>query len=209
MCGCIAADGRVYSVKFAGRIVHECPIQGEKIVGDSGNVEGRVAALQAITTQLEQLLWLAHKLQLAPLITSLHTFIHSSVVMRGSMLHGHLDSMFTQRVKEAALCNSQTLSAQQWINSIVAQPAAITDEMERGFEAPLLAPLGGSDAAPEWQFQARLTRPYLGLPAGTEVEARLDLGEGILYVGELPLLVQLLVGPAACSAQNKATLMGG
>jgi hypothetical protein len=199
----------VYCYHGRLELVQHNPVEGEFKVITFSNVEAADAARKALTTQLEALLWLAHKMQLAPLISSLHNFIHSSVAVRNGLLRGCLNEVFTDRVKEAALGTAHSSTAQQWVNNIVAQPAAITG-MDRLYEAQLLEPVNeDEDACPVWQFRARLCRPYLGLSAGTEVDVRLDLDNGMLHIGEVTLFTQLLVGPSVHGPEDQDELMGG
>jgi hypothetical protein len=108
--------------------------------------ETKKAALQALTTQLEQLLWLAHKMQLVPLIASLQTFIFNNTAVQEGILRGWLGKVFTPRVQEAALGPGRTTGAQEWTNSILAQPAAVYTNSacdSRSYEHWLLEPCGG------------------------------------------------------------------
>jgi hypothetical protein len=173
--------------------------------------EAQQAALGELCTQLEQLLWLAYKLQLAPLISTLHGFIFNSTITEDSFLRGNLQKVFTPRVLEAALGPRQSTAAREWINSIVAQPAAVytlASGTDRPHEQWLLEPCGGGGALPDLPFIARLKRPFLGLPTGVEVEVTLSLDSGLLHVGDFNVPVQLLLGPAVCSDSDHVALMG-
>lgn len=201
-----AADGSAYSfgvVPGTHRLIHELTSQE---VYDYASEESMDAALQVLATQLEALLWVAHKMQLAPLISALHTLIHSNVAMSQGVLRGFLGRVLTPRVQEAALGPGRTTtSTREWINSIVTQPAAVS-EHQQPHQGWLLQPLDNTEDF--WHFEARLTRRYLGMPAGTEVEVHLDLSNGCMHIDGTPLSMQLLLGPAVLSEHDHSLLMG-
>jgi hypothetical protein len=210
MCLAGAADGRAYSwegTQEPFELMEEHLTKDGVLQAAFRSTAGKAAALQALTTQVEQLLWLAHKMQLAPLIGTLHTFIHSSVVMDHGLLRGSLGSVFTPRVQEAALGPGHTTGAQEWINSITSRPAAIAKN-PRNYKDRLLKPCSGSEVPDKWTFKAELTRSYLGSPAGTQVDVSVSLEKAYMRIGEVKLPIQLLVGPAACSPADSRRLLG-
>jgi hypothetical protein len=201
------ADGGVYSfrdmpddgeMEYEERnwLMHNPVSQHHKFVALLRPTDYKLTSLQQVTTQLEPLLWLAHKMQLAPLISSLQDFIHSSVVMEDGLLRkGCLSQVFTPRVLEAALGPGCTTGAREWMDSIVAQPVTVSGKTGQ-WSTPLLEPCSGQPARP-YSFRARLTRKYLGMAAGTEVEVKVSLEEGRMRIGRIDVPVQLLVGPDA------------
>jgi hypothetical protein len=136
---------------------------------------------QQVAAQTEQLLWLAYRLQLQPLVQCLHAFIRTCCLFDISLLRGRLDVVFTHRVLEAIGVSSLTCCKGAWINSVLCQDISFSDSIAG---AALLQPVGAAAAERGQQivFDAVLKSEILGIAAGTQVKLRLDIFRGRLYI---------------------------
>ncbi|KAF6245558.1 hypothetical protein COO60DRAFT_1650237 [Scenedesmus sp. NREL 46B-D3] len=78
----------------------------------------RLAFEEQVAAQTEQLLWLAHKLQLQPLVQRLYGFIRSLSYLPTSVLHDEGDDVFSSRVLEMAGVASLPAGKQMLLNSV-------------------------------------------------------------------------------------------
>uniref|UniRef100_A0A383V7L2 Uncharacterized protein n=1 Tax=Tetradesmus obliquus TaxID=3088 RepID=A0A383V7L2_TETOB len=149
---------------------------------DIGEPAGEAAMQECcrqVAKQTEQLLWLAYRLQLAPLIDKLHEFVRSG---SDGLLTGLRDAVFTERVLDAAL-GSNRLGRDAWIAHVVHHVHAPAAGGPRAlFKAVDLTDEDDPEAR-SGAFRAVLQRDFLGAPAGTEVEVAYDLSTGWFNIG--------------------------
>lgn len=135
---------------------------------------------QQVAAQTEQLLWLAYRLQLAPLIEELHVFLRLTMPVVDGVLEHHVDAVFTERVLDAAL-GSNKLGKDAWIMQILHHVHALAP----GSKHALFKPIGlTAEQQQRTSFRAVLQREFFEAPAGTEIEVTFDLlGTGHVYIG--------------------------
>jgi len=164
-----------------------------------------------VAQQVGGLLYVAHQLQLQPLLHKLHDFIFWSTQSSTSVLYGVLQMVFTDEVLEVALGNS-TLSKETYISSVLARP--ITPAFKSGSTGLFKAidPTTGQSGA--LSFRAQLLQDFAGRQRGEHVDVTLELPTyGHLYPSlvidagshNLRLPAQLLIGGIV---QNESELHG-
>jgi hypothetical protein len=156
--------------------------------------------------QLEQLLFLAHSMQLQPLIHRLHRFLSTNAANAAgtAILYGVLGQVFTPRVITAALGPAAAAAdgaaaaetRKRWISSVLTQPVGFV--AGTGWSQQLLKPVGlPSKLQAPWKFMAELQQDWLGSKKGDTVPVELDLFDSsTVTIGPNMWGVQLLVGPA-------------
>jgi hypothetical protein len=161
---------------------------GEPIPGELAgvNAQDKQAAVRAVTAQLEQLLYLAYHLQLAPLQEVLHGFTRRACAFSNSLLYGHMEAVLTPRVVQASV--DADVAKPALLQVLVGQAAVL------GGRGGLLAPAGGPQSSVV-QFQATLAQPLPGANPGEVVDVQLDLSGYTLKVDGRAYGLQLVIGP--------------
>jgi hypothetical protein len=163
--------------------------------------------IQQVAQQTEELLWWAYRLQLPTLADKLHAFVRHNAAFTNSILRGHLQHVFTDRVLDAALGPNQ-MGRNTWINAVLSEPAASVTGS--ALVSSLLVPENADAVKPfnNMVFRAKLARPYMGAAAGSVVDVTLSLFDNsIACMGGGGLVAQLQLGPHLNPASHKA-LMG-
>jgi hypothetical protein len=147
--------------------------------------EEQQAFKQQVAAQTEQLLWLAHKLQLQPLVLHMHHFIRALSCFTNSLLRD-ADAVFTPRVLEAAGVSNLPDGKQVLANSVVGEVLQLSDIAVTGLSYEQRQPL---------KFNAVLQGSSLRFPQGA-VPVELDLFDrSVIKVGVSTFNVQLRIGP--------------
>jgi hypothetical protein len=165
--------------------------------------EKRAEFVQQVAAQTEQLLWLAYRLQLQPLVQHLHTFIRSSAMFSSSLLRNQLDAVFSQRVLEAADISSLSSGKQQWVDSILSETISFASEPLLQTDTTLKPEgLSVSQMSPMSFTATVVTGSVMSKPPDSRVEIELDLfRRGVIRIGRHFHPVQLRIGPQYKSQQ--------
>ncbi|WIA39973.1 hypothetical protein OEZ86_013403 [Tetradesmus obliquus] len=126
-----------------------CPGEGDYVIDDlqverypyggysytyigqkAANSEQQDAFIEQVAAQTEQLLWLAYRLQLEPLMQRLHSFVRSSCLYANSILRGRVDDVFTPRVLEAAGTSGMAASKQAVVDGVLLQEFVFGEDAE-------------------------------------------------------------------------------
>jgi hypothetical protein len=151
----------------------------------AASAEERQAFMQQVAAQTEQLLWLANKLQLQPLLQHLGRFIQALSHYPESVLRGVLDAVFTPRVVEAAGVTGLPGGKQMLMNQVLREVLGLSSitGLTEGQQQPL-------------KFEAVLHSTSLCIPHGVKVAVELDLfGNSLIKLGANMFPVQLRIGP--------------
>jgi hypothetical protein len=179
--------GRCYlfSVVEEGYQLYQCAPchlkQGEDIGEPTVSAAAMQEFCQQVATQTEQLLWLAYRLQLAPIIDRLHGIIRLTTPLPGGVLDGLADTVFSAHVLDAKL-GSNKLGKDAWIAHILQN----VHGLKPGSFNALFKPVDLSDEAIEpVVFKAILQREFFGAPAGTLLDVKFELlTSGRVSIGE-------------------------
>jgi hypothetical protein len=160
--------------------------------------EEQRAFKQQVAAQTEQLLWLAYKLQLQPLVLHMHHFIRTLSCFRNSLLRD-ADAVSTPRVLEAAGVANLPDGKQLLVNSVVGEVLQLSDiavtELSDEQRQPLM-------------FNAVLQSSSLRFLQGAAqhaVPVELDLfGSSTIRVGISSYNVQLRIGPHHAAPKKDA-----
>jgi hypothetical protein len=150
---------------------------------------------QNMAQQTEALLYQAHRLQLQPLVSRLHTFIASSTHVKDGILFGQLASVFTVRVFEIVLPGQATQADKDaWVSTALSLPCGFkllpsVNFLLQRTSAPTVSRAG------TLRFGAKLRKRFMGGRAGADVNVTLDLFEqSQITIGRVKYPVQLLLG---------------
>jgi hypothetical protein len=172
-------------------------LEPEGVGQPAASNEQKQAFKQQVAAQTEQLLWLAYRLQLQPLVHHLHGFIRSSCLSPISLLHGQEAAVITPRVLEAAVASGKHGVWQAVADSVRRQDVAFTDDAMLGDTAAFLAPLTLTQQQKQpLEFDAMLHADVMGIASGTKVRVYLDLfGESSIHLNQDIHTVRLRIGP--------------
>jgi hypothetical protein len=171
-----------------------------------GSEEEERVVVQQVATQVEQLLFIAHKLQLPALQQKLHDFLVANIFDASYLLYGYLGSVLTDRVLEAAVDKQQL--RQLAVNSMITQTCGFLGQMHA---EQVLEPL---DLTARQQlplkFKATLLRDAFGYAQGQSVSVELQLFGQLPYsrIGSQYYVAQLLVGSLVWDAESLQAVMG-
>jgi hypothetical protein len=101
-----------------------CPFGGSTAtrVGEAAaNSKQMEDFTQQVAAQTEQLLWLAYRLQLEPVVKRLHGFIQALCMYHNSVLNSRVNDVFTPRVLEAAGASGMAASRQAVVGCVLPQ----------------------------------------------------------------------------------------
>jgi hypothetical protein len=165
-------------------------------VGTAASMEERSAFMSQLAAQVEQLLFIAYKLQLEQLLGKVNKFLASSMVFGdfNPLLWGLRDTIFSKRVMDAAAVSPEGKSA--LIHDTVRVMCGFSQQWDL---KQLLEPVDlPQDAKQPLKFKAVLKEAAFGLPAGCVVQAELDLfGLSTMTLdGVGQIWVQLCLNPA-------------
>jgi hypothetical protein len=151
---------------------------------------------QQVAAQVEQLLWLAYRLQLEQLVEWLHRFIRSLCLFKASLLRNRED-VYSRRVAEAAGASGMGMILQALKHSVLTQEVALS--RAAAAHMAVLEPLGlTAQQKQPLVFNAMLRGDVLGIPQGTKVQVQLDLfGRSMLRINGDDHDVHLRVGNRA------------
>jgi hypothetical protein len=161
---------------------------------------------QQVAAQVEPLLYLAYRLQLAPLQQVLHTFIRSCMRHSLGLLYGHMRRVLSQRVMEAALASGAAQEAM--LHMLAGERVVCGSGSRRHAEGAdvLLAPVEMGLHDFKEPFQAAVKRVPGGDP-GDVISVSLDLAGSAVQVGPVRHHCQLLIGaPLGTPALRQAAL---
>jgi hypothetical protein len=152
-----------------------------------------------VAAQTEQLLWLAYRLQLQPLVQHMHNFIQNASFFTGSVLRDVHDAVFTARVLEAAGVASLPDGKQMLINSVLEELITLVDSIAAG-QAHLRPTSLTQQQRQPLKFDAVVNCSRLCSRADTTVAVELDLfGNSTIRVGANRFSVQLRIGPGVAT----------
>lgn len=155
-------------------------LPGSTRVGYLPDYEEHLLELKVkVAQQVGGLLYIAHQLQLQPLIQTLHDFIFWSTKGEFSVLYGVLQMVLTDELLEVPLGNS-TLSKDTYISSVLARP--ITPAFP-GDSTGLFKPVATTTGQPSvLSFRAELMQDFAGRQKGELVDLTLEISRwGHLY----------------------------
>jgi hypothetical protein len=148
-----------------------------------------------VAAQTEQLLCLAYKLQLQPLVLHMHHFIRALHLSPNSLLND-ADAVFTPRVLEAAVVSNLPDGKQLLVNGVVGEVLQLSDIAVTGLSDEQRQPL---------KFNAVLQSSSLRILQGAAVPVELDLfGRSTIKVGKNTYAVQLRIGPHHAAPKKDA-----
>jgi hypothetical protein len=144
---------------------------------------------QQVAAKTEQLLWLAYKLQLQPLVLHMHHYIRALSWFYTSLLRD-ADAVSTPRVLEVAGVANLLNGKQLLVNSVIGEVLQLSDIAVTGLSDEQRQPL---------KFNAVLQGSSLRTPQGATVPVELDLfgsshGRSLITVGANTFDVQLRIG---------------
>ena len=169
----VETDGKAYY--FRQLQLRQCSLTAKQNLGLPVGVEQADAFIKQLVAQTEQLLYLAYKLQLEPLIDRLQAFVRYNNQYNSSLFDSQVDTLFSPRVLEAALGSNQ-LGKEAWINNIVTERCCFS---KLHHTKRLLKPINlTSEQKQPIEFEAELQRNFMGTPKGTVVAVRLDMLSG-------------------------------
>jgi hypothetical protein len=141
---------------------HRTPTDYGHIGDPALDQDHKLAFITSIAQQTEQLLYLAHKLNLDPLVTRLHTFLSGCCHGDYSLMYGSLGRVLTPRVLDEASKSQPGFDSHAWVSSMLTQPCGLTSGPYH--VGQLLKPLRFSDRD-ERRSLSPLRVPY-GLRGG-------------------------------------------
>jgi hypothetical protein len=171
------------------------------VAGPTADEAQKQSFAQQLVAQLEPLLYLAYRLQLAPLQEALHCFIRNSTSCGNAILYGHMRPVLTQRLIQAAA--DSDVGRDALLQLLVAQRGSLAGEVDG-----LLEPVDAAFRAPVVEFKAKIKKPLPGLTPGDVVDVELDLNECRLKVGGIVHRMQLLVGSVVDTAPRMQVMLG-
>jgi hypothetical protein len=178
-CGTSQKLLRQPDVRQPGTYIQEAPA--------AASAEERQAFKQQVAAQTEQLLWLAHKLQLQPLLQHLIRFVQTLSHFTRSVLRDVLNEVFTPRVVEAAGVAGLPGGKQMLMNEVLGEVFTLKGSSITGLTEEQRQPL---------KFEAVLPKTLLGIPGGSQVAVELDLlGRSMVKLGANKFQLQLRIGP--------------
>jgi hypothetical protein len=156
------------------------------------SAEERKAFKQQVAAQTEQLLWLAYRLQLQPLVQHLHNFIQALSHFAQSLLRNKCEAVFTSRVLEAAGVASLPGGKQMLVDSVRGELLKLNGDTTLAS----LQPVGLTEQQRQpIKFDAQLHCSALK-QQGVSVAVELDLfDKSTIKLGHNTFAVQLRVGP--------------
>jgi hypothetical protein len=167
----------------------------------AAGLQQKQSLVHQVTSQLEPLLYLAYRLQLAPLQEALHAFICNNTAFVNSVLHGSLGQVLTQRVLHAAadgpLAVEALLKLQLHRSGSVQNPAY----------APLFTPVDGSPSLPVVQFKAVMARALPSAEQGSVVDVKLNLSTCSMSLNSTRFHFELQVGAPLATATERQAVM--
>jgi hypothetical protein len=186
---------------WIGSQLSTCEDKGYACIAETAGNDQRQSCTQQLVSQLEPLLYLAYRLQLAPLQEVLHAFIRGCTSMTFGVLMGHMRSVLTQRVTAAAA--EEGLMEGGLLQLLVAQRCSLT-----GREDGLFQPVDAGFKPPVISFKAKVQRWLPGVAVGEVVDVMLDLKSGRLTTNGWGHRVQLLVGLPVSTPASKSYALG-
>lgn len=180
---------------------------GQKSILTISSDQQAVIAPQ-VAQQTEQLLYLAHKLQLPTLQQKLHVFLRNNTVDPDYLLYGHMCQVLTDRVLEVAADKQQL--RELVINSILTERCGLHNS-EQMHAAQVLEPLKlTAQQQQPLYFKAVLRRDAFGYSRGSTVDVALNLfgEEPSIRVNDVTHTAQLVVGSLVRDKQSLDALMG-
>ncbi|WIA20916.1 hypothetical protein OEZ85_005258 [Tetradesmus obliquus] len=162
---------------------------------DAATTAQQQAFGQQVAAQIEQLLWLAHSLQLQPLVQHMHSCIRAMSFFSNSVLRELYDEVFTPRVLEAAGVASLPGGKKMLIDSVLGtQGLTLADSLDTGPASLRPISLTQEQQQP-LKFDAVVKCSMLGEPCAT-VAVELDLfGTSTIKLGVNTFPVHLRIGP--------------
>jgi hypothetical protein len=172
-------------------------------VGTAASLRERSAFMSQLAAQVEQLLFIAYKLQLDQLLEKVTKFFQSSTLFGAghSVLGGFQGTIVSQRVMDAAAGSPDGKTA--LINHLTQVPCSSMEREPHSTHVheinirELLKPVNlPADANKLLRYTARLTEAAFGMPAGALVEVESShFGNTIMIVGVGTFLEHKCIGP--------------
>jgi hypothetical protein len=172
-----------------------------KVVGQpAATAQQKRVFVEQVAAQTEQLLRLAYRLQLQPLVEQLHGFVRSQSLFDYSLLRKQADAIFTPRVLEAAATSGLDDCQRAVADSVLRQDVVFADGIDD--KAVFLEPLALTEEQQQpLEFDAVLRNGLAGIARGTKVHVQLDLfGTSSMHINDDKHRVRLCMGP--CHLNN-------
>jgi hypothetical protein len=159
----------------------------------AATAEEQQAFKQQVAAQTEQLLWLAYRLQLQPLVQHLHGFIRALSCFPEAPLQNKHEAIFTARVLEAAGLASLPGGKQLLVDSVRGKLLRLNNDTSLA----RLQPVGlTAQQRQPIKFDALLFCSAFNKQQGATVAVELDLfGTSTVKMGDNTFPVQLRIGP--------------
>lgn len=176
-----------------------------------GSTEAQMQAFcQAVAQQVEPLMFLAHSLRLSDLQDRMRAFVAACCLANADskgLLHGQLESVFTDRVFQVVLApGADSVAKMDFVENCLTWACSFK-EGEGLYQ--MLRPAPGSGVEP-LRVLATLTQDFMGAKEGELVEVVVDLlDEGTITIGDVVLPAQLLIGQAVPCDEDYRLLMTG
>lgn len=159
--------------------------------------------VDSVAAQAEQLLFLAHKLRLQPLIDKMHKFLFWCLAPEKGLLRDRVNDVLSDRILDEVLADS-TLDRADYEATILRQPCDFfISPQEPGLLRLLEVPNQVKASSRGFKIKAELQRDFCGDAKGTRVDVQLTLygcNEKIrpaIEIGHVKLPVQLVMGPTS------------
>lgn len=157
--------------------------------------------MQQVAAQTEQLLWMAYRLQLQPLVQRLHRFVRAQGWFHDSLMADTYDAVFTARVVEAARVAARPGGRQMLMNHVSGELAAMVNNVAN--VSTYLEPQGltfEQKQALTIKFDAVVRRTGLQLPLGATIPVELNLlGSSTIRLGRHLYPVQQRINSDPCA----------
>jgi hypothetical protein len=163
--------------------------------------EQKMCVGQQVAGQLEPLLYLAYRLQLAPLQEVLHAFIQYNVSVDEGVLVGHVAPLLSARIIREALDAGVAKEALLQLVTSVGRPLFCSTHGH-------FVRVDGPSEEFLIKFRAVVVQPLPTASAGSLVTVELDLNRNELTVDGMRYHVQILTGPCLNNPHGKRRVLG-
>lgn len=126
-CLSAAAEGGAYGWAGGDRLQLEwrTPLQHLHLGDPAEDSDDKTDFICNVAHRVEQLLYLAYKLDLPPLQERLLGFVAGCCQTDSGLLYGSLGMIFTDHILQEAVQAGSALHSRQWVSSVLTQPAGL------------------------------------------------------------------------------------